>query len=154
MPTPLEALAICKDIAKMSAKPETNLIARIHKKLPSKIEHFKMANPYVSGVWDVYYDSPSLDGWVEYKYMDRLWKPIDFYWALEHLLTPRQRYWGEQRLANGRNMAIIVGFKDKDIAIAAPTRNSRTQDLVQPFARFDAASAAEWITNWLGETHG
>lgn len=126
----------------MSTKPETNLITRIHKQLPTIVSYDKMANPFSAGVWDVYYDSPGGDGWVEYKFWNRLFTPVEFFDALGKLLSPRQKHWGMQRYRNGRRVAVIVGFKDKQIAIASP-------DNVMSAIPHDSKSTAEWITKWL-----
>jgi len=126
----------------MSTKPETNLGNRIHKYLPPEMSVEKMNNPFRAGPWDFYYDCWNRDGWSEHKYMARSFKEVRFDWAMDNLLSPRQKLWGLQRLHNGRRVCIITGFRDKSISIAHPYYR-----IERPFT---AKEAAEWICKWLG----
>ncbi len=64
-----------------------------------------MYNPYVSGPWDCWYSGLKKDLWIEYK-----WYPTADI-IKPHLpeLSGHQRDWGNARLDEGRNLAVIVG---------------------------------------------
>lgn len=95
----------------MSSKPETNFIASIHKHLPPGRHDpywMKNNNMYTSGIWDVWYSGTAGDMWVEYKFLARI--PVKKPFSPE--LSELQLEWGRRRLAEGRNMAVIVGCKE------------------------------------------
>lgn len=103
----------------MSAGPENNFIAAVHKHLPPEdmLHREGMHNQYRGGTADVWYSAES-DLWVEYKWVD-LPKKDD---TLVDITTPRgkkqesplsmlQQQWLRRRLDEGRNVAVIVGFR-------------------------------------------
>lgn len=96
----------------MSSKPETSFTKSIHDKLPPGRKNpywMKNSNQYTSGIWDCWYSGHSADLWVEYKFIavpkrgDTVIKPE---------LSALQEEWGRQRMAEGRNVAVIVGCKE------------------------------------------
>ena len=93
----------------MSSKPETNFIARVHKRLPLSVYHMKNHNVYTGGIADVWYDGLAGDCWVEYKYVDPL--PVKVPVRPMELLSKLQSQWLNDRYRNGRNVAVIIGCK-------------------------------------------
>lgn len=96
----------------MSAKPETTFTKSVHDKLPLGRKDpywMKNSNTYTSGIWDVWYSGTALDMWVEYKFIvvPKLGATI-----IKPELSALQEKWGRERMAEGRNMAVIVGCKD------------------------------------------
>lgn len=92
------------------SKPENSFIAGVHKHFPPGREDpywMKNNNMYTSGIWDVWYSGPAADLWIEYKFLERVPVTKPFTPALSEL----QLDWGRKRLAEGRNMAVIVGCK-------------------------------------------
>ena len=91
------------------AKPETSLIAGIHRHLPPKFHWEKMHNPYRGGTADCWYSGAKSDLWIEYKFVllparDDTLIPIK--------LEPLQVQWLQGRLAEGRDVAVVVGCKE------------------------------------------
>lgn len=96
----------------MARKPETVYYTRLHKKLPTRIHREKMANPYRGGTWDCWYDGPRSDLWIEYKWVDRLPPELNLIdMAKKPSLSRLQQDWGRGRLANGRQIGVILGTK-------------------------------------------
>lgn len=93
----------------MAAKPETNFMGRVHRKLDPAIYHMKNNNPYLGGVPDVWYSGRAGDLWVEYKYVDPL--PVSVPIRPAKLLSALQTEWLNERHKEGRNVAVIIGCK-------------------------------------------
>lgn len=108
----------------MSRKPENSFIESVNKFLPIKkkrlcvkalqnhpaekhIHYEKMNNPYSSGTWDGWYSGLGGDLWVEYKFLPRV--PQRGSVNPLKLLTTLQVDWGNERCAEGRNVAVIIG---------------------------------------------
>lgn len=96
----------------MSAKPETTFVSAVHKYLPPGRNDpywMKNHNEYTGGVWDCWYSGTKTDLWAEYKF-------IVIPKRAGTLITPGlselQAQWGRGRLAEGRNLAVIVGCKE------------------------------------------
>jgi hypothetical protein len=98
----------------MSKKPETTFYTSVHKHLTPKLHKEKMFNPYSGGTWDFWYSGKKRDLWVEYKFLilpKRESTPIVV------TLSPLQIEWGKRRLAEGRNIAVIVGCKEGGVIL-------------------------------------
>jgi hypothetical protein len=91
------------------AKPENSFIAWVHKYLPPEIYHMKNHNEYTGGVFDVWYDGPTADLWVEYKFITL---PKRASTMIVPDLSALQLQWGLDRVANGRNVRLIIGCKE------------------------------------------
>ena len=85
---------------------ESTYLRSVNKKLPGEIYVWKVADQFTSGVPDCWYSSPDGDLFVEWKYaksLKRQHKPQ---------LSALQKLWLNARLAEGRNVAVIVGSPD------------------------------------------
>lgn len=89
----------------MSTKPENTFRGGVHKYLPRDLYHVKMSNPYVGGIWDDWYSGSKADLWIEFKFIPKLTPKLCELPDLSAL----QKDWGRNRLAEGRNLAVIVG---------------------------------------------
>lgn len=91
----------------MSAKPETNFIAKVHKTIPKTVYRMKNNNQYTGGIPDVWYSGCQSDLWVEYKYLPRV--PSRAVVDPKKLLSALQLQWLNGREQEGRNVAVIIG---------------------------------------------
>ena len=87
-------------------KPETVLIANIHKHLPPEIYREKTANPYRRGMPDVYYEAHKNLLWVEYKWFP---KPTVRAVDIARHLSPNQQEWLQRAARNQIPTAVLVG---------------------------------------------
>lgn len=99
--------------------PENTFIAGVHRHLPPKddLHREKMNNPYSSGTADMWYSGPSggRDLWVEYKFLllpKRDTTVIDLTTGSDPPLSALQQDWLKRRHDEGRNVWVIVGFKE------------------------------------------
>lgn len=114
----------------MAQKPEARFVSSIHRLLPKDLHHEGMSNPYRGGTADDWYDGPAGDLWVEYKYSETIPKLLDLRTqTTSPKLSKLQQRWLEARHVNGRNVAVIVGFKEGGVIM----RNS------------------EWLEEWTRE---
>lgn len=91
----------------MSVKPENTYIGKVHKLLPRTLYRMKNNNAFTGGIPDVWYSGTHGDLWVEYKYLPTVPKrsvvePLK-------LLSPLQTKWLNERHAEGREVAVIIG---------------------------------------------
>ena len=93
----------------MSTKPESVFIASVHRNLPPLSEFYRMKNnnAYVAGVADCWYSSVR-DLWVEYKFLT---VPARDSTIITPGLSALQIEWCTNRIAEGRNVQVIVGCK-------------------------------------------
>jgi len=99
------------------SKPETTFTASVHKYLPPGRQDpywMKNNNLYTSGIWDVWYSGRARDLWVEYKFVEL---PKRASTLIEPGLSELQKDWGKDRMAEGRNLAVIVGSKDGGVIL-------------------------------------
>ncbi len=131
----------------MSTKPENTFIGSIHKKFGGKKPYIeKMYNPLRSGTPDVYYSGDVGDLWVEYKFIPRIPRSAE----ILPDLTPRQRRWLNDRFAEGRNVAVVLGTPDGGVIY-------RNQEWNNPLSSTELAArvvsreeVARWITSQVG----
>lgn len=91
----------------MARKPETTFIASIHAKLP-RVYFEKNHNEYLGGTADVFYSGIFGPLWIEYKFIPRI--PVRV--PVKANLSELQRKWLEDRHAEGRRVAVIIGCKE------------------------------------------
>jgi len=99
------------------AKPETTFTTSVHNHLPPGRRApywMKNNNLYTSGIWDVWYSGAARDLWVEYKFTT-MPKRADT--LVDVTLSPLQVDWGMDRHEEGRDLAVIVGFKEGGIIL-------------------------------------
>ena len=131
----------------MSTKPESTFIGSVHKKFSGKKPYIeKMYNPLRSGTPDVYYSGDVGDLWVEYKFIPRIPRSAE----ILPDLTPRQRRWLNDRFAEGRNVAVVLGTPDGGVIYRDQEWNnplSSTELVSRIVSRVDVA---RWITSQVG----
>jgi hypothetical protein len=97
-------------------KPENTFRASVHKYLPPTLHHEKMCNPYSSGTADDWYSGTRGDLWVEYKFLPKI--PVTAsVWLVnpnvkKPMLSVNQRDWLNERYAEGRTVAVVVGCRE------------------------------------------
>ena len=99
----------------MSRGPENTFIASVHKHLAPTVYSMKNHNEYNGGIADVWYDGPTGDLWVEYKFVEvpkRDDTMIDLVGGKEPIISKLQQKWLHDRHRHGRNVAVVVGCKD------------------------------------------
>lgn len=104
----------------MSQGPETTFTGSVHRHLPAGLYRLKNHNQFHGGIADVWYSGGKADLWVEYKFLavpKRDETVIDLCRAKGDMLSPLQQLWLEQRHAEGRNVAVIVGSKDGGVIL-------------------------------------
>lgn len=110
----------------MSAKPESQFIASVHRHLPPEHEFHreKMANPYRAGTGDSWYSGTRADLWVEWKFIVLPKRPdtmIDLVGGKSPMLSVLQQEWITRRRAEGRNVWIGVGCKEGGVLLRDST---------------------------------
>lgn len=90
----------------MASKPEASFVRSVNKYIPKEVYHVGMANPYVGGIPDRYYDGNRGDLWVEYKFIPKITGVV------LPKLSALQTAWLNRAHDNGRNVAVIVGCPD------------------------------------------
>jgi hypothetical protein len=85
---------------------ESTYLRSVNKKLPKTVYVWKIADQFTSGVPDCWYSSPDGDLFVEWKYTKSLKR------SHTPQLSELQKLWLNERHAEGRNVAVIVGSTD------------------------------------------
>lgn len=131
----------------MSGKPENAFIRSVHQYLP-KTYHEKMANPWRSGTADVWYSGVLGDMWVEYKYVPKIPKRT----AILPELSPRQLQWLNDRDAEGRRVAVVLGHPDGGVVYEPGNfdRPIMPADFLRATMR--RPQLAAWILHIVGES--
>lgn len=116
----------------MASKPESSFRRGVERYIPHVYKE-KMANPYRGGGADCWYSGVNNDLWVEYKYLAKL--PIRV--PVSYGLTALQLRWLNDRYAEGRNVAVLVGCKEGGVILRAgewnhPMAVEQFKDRVQP----------------------
>lgn len=127
----------------MASKPETTFYTGVHKHLPPSLHREKMCNPYRGGTWDFWF-SGATDLWIEYKFVVL---PKRDSTLIDITLSELQIDWGRGRLAEGRNLAVIVGCKEGGVVLlneqwAKPMVCGLFKERIQ-----SRAEIARWIIN-------
>lgn len=131
----------------MAAKPENTFIGSVHKKFSGDKPYFeKMYNPLRSGTPDVYYSGVLGDLWVEYKFIPRIPRSAE----ILPDLTPRQRRWLNDRFAEGRNVAVVLGTPDGGVIYRNQEWNTPLSSTELSARVLSRAEVAQWITSQVG----
>lgn len=134
------------------SKPETTFIGSVHKHLPPGRKNpywMKNHNAYTGGVWDCWY-SGAADLWVEYKFIvvpkrgDTMILPD---------LSGLQTDWGRDRLAEGRNLAVIVGCKEGGVIFENLEWEAEIASAAFKVRIMDRRELAQWIIMRTGQPH-
>ena len=108
----------------------------------------KNNNPYVGGIPDCWYSGSRRDLWIEYKYLAVKIPKAKVVPDLSKL----QLRWLNARHAEGRNVLVIVGFKDGGVKFNTPEEWENGLDpclfLERAASRKDLAT---YISNYCGE---
>jgi hypothetical protein len=126
----------------MAIKPESNFIAKIHKRLPAAIYRMKTNNPYVAGIPDCYYSGSVGELWVEYKFVPKI--PING--MVKVALSALQRQWLEGREVEGRNVGVVVGSPEGVVIFHGAAYPEEMSAAHFRIAMIDIEEVAEWIT--------
>lgn len=129
----------------MSQKPENQFISGVHKYIPDVYKE-KMYNPYRSGTADVWYSGKDGDLWIEYKYIPKIPKKIEIIPAL----TDRQVKWLNDRYAETRNIAVVLGCPDGGVIY---THRSWTIPM-QPSEWIDCIVSRKELAEWIRSKTG
>jgi hypothetical protein len=131
----------------MASKPETTFYTGVHKHLPPKLYRMKTFNPYIGGPWDFWFSGRDSDLWVEDKFVVL---PKREETLIDINLSGLQLNWGKERLAEGRNLAVIVGCKEGGLILL-------NQEWEESLCRAEfaerlrsRAETARWITETTG----
>jgi hypothetical protein len=131
----------------VSSKPETTFYTAVHRHLHPRLHREKMFNPYRGGTWDFWFSGKAADLWIEYKFVVL---PKRGSTLISADLSALQVDWGKNRIAEGRNIAVVVGCKEGGVILL-------DEHWTEPMAceEFKArilnrASIAAWITTQTG----
>lgn len=97
---------------------EHGFIRAVHRKLPPAIYRWKINDNFEGGVADAYYSCNGGDLWIEYKYLPALPKRPDT--AIRTSLNARQKHWLDQRHAEGRRVAVVIGAPEGSAVLTSP----------------------------------
>lgn len=132
----------------MAAKPETNFYSAIHKMLRGKVFYMKNYNPLQGGIPDCWYSGSQRDLWCEYKFVKL---PARLTTQVMVDLSDLQRLWLDSRLAEGRNVVVIVGCADGGVLMEHGAWNrSWTAQEFRDALRTKQELAA-WLLNFCGD---
>jgi len=129
-------------------KPENQFIKGVHKYLKGGPYFEKMSNPWRSGTPDVWYSGDKGDIWIEYKYVPYIPRSNE----ILPDLSPRQRKWLNDRMSEGRRVAVILGSPDGAVIYVNGQWNQplSTAQVVERLV--SRQSIASWIRDQVGET--
>ncbi len=135
--------------------PENTFIGSVHKLLPpvSKFYRMKNHNVYNGGIADVWY-SGKRDLWVEYKFAVLPKRPgvIDLTHSTpktKPAITVLQQDWIRGRHKEGREVWVIVGFKEGGVVFTDETWAKKTLTSADyRFMMLTRAEVAKKILHW------
>jgi hypothetical protein len=110
----------------MSKKPEANYVGRVHRALPPEIHRQSMAFTFTNGTPDQYYDGPTRDLWVEYKWRDKAPSRACTTYSPDSAggrgqLSTLQFNWLCRRHDTGQNAWVIVGTPEGGFVLKNPS---------------------------------
>lgn len=134
--------------------PENTFIASVHRHMPVSLYHMKNHNAYTGGIADVWY-SGKRDLWTEYKFLNPLPKrdstEISLILGKTPMLSPLQQRWLKDREAEGRNVMVIVGWKDGGVVFKSSLTWSRTWFAAEyKQMMLSRKDIAQFLTDYLG----
>ena len=103
----------------MATKPEATFRAGVHKYLPLKVHHEAAGNNYSKGTPDQWYDGQCFDLWIEWKYVKTIPRNLNLLNTTTPKLSDHQQHWLQRAYSNGRNVCVIVGFKEGGIILSS-----------------------------------
>jgi len=124
----------------VSRKPESVFIDSVHKHLPKSLYRIKNNNPYAGGQPDCWYSGSKADLWVEYKYIERIPKA-----GVSATLSELQKQWLYGRYHEGRNVAVVIGFKNVGIIL----RDLNWEKTIPPTEFSIKTKTRQFIANWI-----
>lgn len=128
----------------MPAKPETNFIAQIHKRLPKEVYRMKNHNPYTAGVADCWYSGKKGDLWVEYKWRQAIPKNVNI--RPQALLSPLQTAWLNARHEEGRMVCVIIGCQHGGVILKDFQWNQEIAPQIFKSNLLSKDAIARWIS--------
>lgn len=129
----------------MATKPESTFTAGINKLIPVVVYREKMHNMYRGGTADLWYSANKADLWVEYKWLAKLPKTreISLVSGATPMLSPLQQKWLNDRYAENRNVAVIVGTPEGAVILL----NKQWMQTVRLDTLLTKRAVANWITS-------
>lgn len=129
----------------VSSKPETTFTRFINNLLIPDIYHLKMANPYIGGPPDVYYEGNAGILFVEYKYVPTFPPTLDL--TKNNQLTRLQADWLARAESNGVQCAVIVGCQSDGLILEGQEAWRRPVGRTEWLAtKSTRREIADWIT--------
>lgn len=125
----------------MSRQPETTFRKSVERHLPRFLYREKMSNPYRGGTPDSWYSGITGDLWVEYKFMPHVPQSTSILPALSAL----QRRWLNDRLAESRRVAVVLGSPDGGVIYTAGAWMRAIDTATFVRLMFDRKRIAQWI---------
>lgn len=102
----------------MATKPEATFRSGVHKYLPLSVHHEAVGSNYSKGTPDQWYDGCHYDLWIEWKYAKEIPKHLNLLNTTVPKLSEHQQNWLKRAHGNGRNVCVIVGFKEGGIILS------------------------------------
>jgi hypothetical protein len=121
---------------------ESTFTSKIHRLLPKEVYAWKISDRFHRGIPDAYYSGQAGDLWVEYKFYHTL--PTR---SFRCKLSPHQLRWLNNRHAEGRHTAVIIGDPKQGIVL----ENKEWISPVTPRSTLSHADIAAWITKTVTE---
>lgn len=122
-------------------QPETTYRLSIERKLPRNLHREKMANPFRSGTADCWYSGTRADLWVEYKWIPHVPRSA----SITPALSGKQSHWLNSRMAEGRNVAVILGSPDGGLIYTEGSWREPVDSATFVDLMLDRGEIAAWI---------
>lgn len=115
---------------------EAGYTTAIGKGLPKEVYKWKISDRFTAGIPDAYYSGAKGDLWIEYKFVQKMPTKVT------PNLSALQQKWLNDRLQQGRNVAVIVGSPKGAIVLTHGAWNHSTKwD-----GLLDKKEVQQWIT--------
>lgn len=99
-------------------KPETTYINKIRKELHKSIYSWKVNDNFTGGIPDCYFSGYDGDLWAEFKWYPHDRRTIDLTGTKTPKLSRLQQHWLNERLHEGRDPWVIIGFPSGSIILS------------------------------------
>jgi hypothetical protein len=116
---------------------ESSFTSKIHRLLPNEIYAWKISDRFHRGIPDAYYSGSAADLWIEYKFYSSL--PTR---SFRCKLSPHQLRWLNDRHAEGRRTAVVIGDPKQGIIL----EDGEWARPIAPRPALSHAEIAAWIT--------
>lgn len=121
----------------MPVKPESRFYRRVNEGVTREIYRQKVGSLYTNGTPDFWYSGLKGDGWVEFKWLNKLSRNgID----PTKLLSPLQLLWINSRYCEGRCVMVIVGSPQGCAIIEDRAWNARVPALAFRYSISDVSA--------------